>query len=607
MTEKILISKDTSVVTDYTNDVLRNAARILTRDIAQTVTAQGDKNEIALILDSDRDQDETFLVTQVDDKRVEVHSGTARGVMYGALAISKQVLKIDEFWFWLDKLPKPTPYVTLQDTTQLRLPRYHVKYRGWFVNDELLLNHWEYRESTKNVWEMIYETLLRCGGNIVIPGTDTNAHLNRADAVKMGLMIAHHHAEPLGAEMFSRVYPDLDASYLKHPDLFKALWQKSIDEQKDNDVIWNIGFRGQGDRPFWLDDDHEYTLAEKAAVINKVIKIQYDMVKKADPNGQCAINIYGELTVLYNAGLLDVPKDVIQIWADNGYGKMVSRRQLNDDPRSEILKNGDPSISQGIYYHVAFHDLQASNFLALLQIDPHYVANELNKVRAAGMDDMVMCNTGNIKPHILFLRLMMQFWREDFEVQSNAEILADYVNTYYETNQTEIAALYQAYFDITFNYGKHTDQKAGEEFYTYTLRKIIATWIAQKQKLPEMEWLTGDKKFIGQLAQIDELISDHVKPFAKLANQARLLLEKLPAEDSHRLYNDLWLSIAVHAYPLKALKLTIDAFDAFFADTDDYYVNSFLCASQAAEALDQVLQAWQNNPTKKWAHFYDND
>lgn len=65
--------------------------------------------------------------------------------------------------------------------------------------------------------------------------------------------------------------------------------------------------------------------------------------------------------------------------------------------------------------------------------------------------------------------------------------------------------------------------------------------------------------------------------------------------------------MAVHAYPIKALKLTIDSFDAFFADTEDFYANSFLLASEAAQTLNKVLLAWQNNPSKKWVRFYDND
>lgn len=607
MSENFLIFQNTVVTADYTNDVLRNAAKILSRDIKAVVTTVGDQNEILLTLDPSAPDNEEFKVTLKDDHQLVVSSGTSRGVMYGALAVSRDVLRVDDFWFWLDKQPKQVPYAIVSNPEDIQLPDFRVKYRGWFVNDELLLNEWEYRESTANVWQMIYETLLRCGGNVIIPGTGQTDHVHRDSAIKMGLIINHHHAEPLGAEMFSRVYPDLNASYLKHPELFKKLWQDAIDAQKNDDVIWSLGFRGQGDRPFWLDDDHEYTLADRAAVINDVIKIQYDMVKKSVPDAVCTINIYGELTGLYNAGLLDIPADIIQIWADNGYGKMVSRRQGNDDPRSEVLNGSDPKLSQGIYYHVAFHDLQASNFLSMLQIDPHSIAEELEKVHKAGMDDFVLCNTGNIKPNILFLRLVEQTWRSDFKVKSNREILAEYVDTYYENEQNKIVDLYQNYFDCIFNYGQFSDQKAGDEFYTYTLRKIVATWIAQRDKLPEMEWLTGDKPFISELSMIDQMITNHVQPFEDLVHKVKALIEELPADDSQRLYNDLWLSIAVHAYPIRALKLTIDSFDAFFADTDDFYVNSFLLASEAAQTLQEVLLAWQNNPTKKWAKFYDND
>ncbi|WP_283680158.1 glycosyl hydrolase 115 family protein [Lentilactobacillus sp. Marseille-Q4993] len=607
MQNKFLISQDTVVTTDFTNDILRNAAKILTRDIDAVVIANGDKNEIKLILDLSMGSSESFKVTRESDNQVTIASGTERGVMYGALAVSRTVLKVDDFWFWMDKSPKKVPYVVFESPENITIPNYRVKYRGWFVNDEVMINNWDYRESSSNVWQMVYETLLRCGGNMIIPGTGHTAHLNYESATKMGLIINHHHAEPLGAEMFSRVYPDLDASYLKHPDLFKKLWQDAISEQKSGDVIWTLGFRGQGDRPFWLDDDREYTLADRANVINDVIRTQYDLIKQEIPDAQCSINIYGEITGLYNAGLLDIPNDIIQIWADNGYGRMVSRRQGNDDPRSDVLSGADPDLPQGVYYHVAFHDLQASNFLSLLQIDPHSVAAELDKVRQAGMDEFVMCNTGNIKPNILYLRLMEQSWKEDFKVKSTEEILQEYVRNYYSEHQDRIVSLYEQYFDTIFNYGDFEDQKAGDEFYTYTLRKIVATWISQRDKLPEMEWLTGDKKFIGELAMINQLIANHVKPFEELAQHIKVMLEELPTDDSNRLYNDLWLSVAVHSYPIKALKLTIDSFDAFFANNEDYYVNAFLRASEAAQVLQNVIMAWQNNPNKKWVRFYDND
>ena len=61
----------------------------------------------------------------------------------------------------------------------------------------------------KSLGEWLLKRFLRCGGNMTIPGTDKNSRLNRQMAADMGLWITHHHAEPLGAEIFARAYPAL--------------------------------------------------------------------------------------------------------------------------------------------------------------------------------------------------------------------------------------------------------------------------------------------------------------------------------------------------------------------------------------------------------------
>ncbi|GKS81366.1 hypothetical protein LPAF129_10520 [Ligilactobacillus pabuli] len=605
MVENFLINVNTKVHTDFTNDVLRKAAEILQRDILKKVTGQGPDNGITLKLNNDDDgKDESFIVTLLDELHVEIQANSVLGLMYGALSVSREVLHIDNFWFWLDQQIGKVDSITWNDFKKVRMPEFHVKYRGWFINDEVLINDWKYNESNEYVWEMIFETLLRCGGNIVIPGTDTNAHTHRGLADKFGLMIAHHHAEPLGAEMFSRVYPELKASYLLHPDLFKKLWQDSIDEQKDMHVLWNLGFRGQGDRPFWADDDHEYTQQDKADVINSVLRIQYDMVKRVDPEAMCSMNIYGELPALYNEGLLDIPEDVVQIWADNGYGKMLSRRQGIEDPRTEVLQNGDSKLKQGIYYHVAFHDLQASNFLTLLQIDPHAVAEEIQKVRQATLDDLVMVNTGSIKPHIFYLRLLAESWRSDFEVKSSLDYINQYVETYYGSYQKEIAQVYHNYFEATFNYRSFVDQKAGDEFYMYVLRKFVTTWLANRDKMPEMEWVTDSTSLEDQARDIVNLLVNNVKPLEKLNLEADEVLAKLPEEDAKRFYNDIWNSCSIHGHSIKALKETFDAYDK--CKTNDF-LGAFLMIDDAKKELEKVIAAWNNNPAEKWRDFYDND
>ncbi|GEP25280.1 hypothetical protein [Lentilactobacillus diolivorans] len=140
--------------------------------------------------------------------------------------------------------------------------------------------------------------------------------------------------------------------------------------------------------------------------------------------------------------------------------------------------------------------------------------------------------------------------------------------------------------------------------YVYTLRKMIAAWLAKRDQMPEMQWLTGTRKFDGQLKQIKKLIGPHVQPFGKLATDMQILMKRLPSEDAGRLYNDLWLSIAIHAYSIKALELLIDAIDAY--DSHDF-VGAFLRVDQAKKCMQLIHSQWQTNPEAKWRHFYDND
>ena len=235
---------------------------------------------------------------------------------------------------------------------------------------------------------------------MVIHGTDANWRSYRQLASDMGLYITDHHAEPQGAEMFARAYPDLEASYDRYPELFEKLWRQGITEQKRMNVIWNLGFRGQGDRPFWEDDPRYATPEARGRLMSELIRRQYDMVREQIPDAVCCTNLYGETMELYQSGLLDMPEDVIKIWADNGYGKMVSRRQLNHNPRICSLPSEGDRGRHGIYYHVSFYDLQAANHITMLPNPPEFVRRELTEALDHHTDDYWIINCSNVKPHV---------------------------------------------------------------------------------------------------------------------------------------------------------------------------------------------------------------
>ncbi|ERL65246.1 glycosyl hydrolase 115 family protein [Schleiferilactobacillus shenzhenensis] len=603
-----VITQDTTVLAQYPeNPVLRHATEILQRDIDHVVTGHGQPSQIYLVLSSSSHENgDEFTIHYVNDHRVEVLAATARGVMYGALAISREILGIDDFWYFMDTPVAKKPSIAWTNF-DLHLPQFQTKYRGWFVNDELLFMTWQDHASKDYVWDRIYETLLRLGGNIIVPGTDKNSHAHRPRAQEFGLTIAQHHAEPLGAPMFARVYPNLQASYLKYPQLFQKLWRDSIEAQKGTAVIYSLGFRGQGDKPFWADDpDHEWTDQEKADVINKIIQWQYDTVHEIDPGAQCACNIYGELTALFNEGLLQLPQDIIEIWADSGYGKMVSRRQGDDDPRSPILTTPNTANRlRGIYYHITFHDLQASSFLTLLPNSPAFVSSELMKVRAAHMDTLELINTGNIKPHVLFLREVALSWRADYQARSNDTILRDYIHQYYHEDHERIQKIYTDYFNAPIQYGPHSDEKAGDEFASYILRKLIKTWMGHYPQLEAMGWLTGDISADQQVEKIDQLIDTKYKAWDQLTRDTIKTYADIGSrQDQILFYNDMLLGVYTHFYSLQALKRTIQGYREY---QQAHIVHAFLAADEALSAVEKILAARRDNPSRKWVDFYHND
>ena len=161
--------------------------------------------------------------------------------------------------------------------------------------------------------------------------------------------------------MFIREYPDLNPSYDEHKDLFIKLWEDAVKEQCKDRVIWSLGFRGQGDYPFWNDDKTGRYSTEEARgkLISDLIELQRSIVKKYVDNPVFCTNLYGEITELYDGGYVALSDDIIKVSADNGYGKMVARRQDTHSTRTSSMPKSRIDHG-GIYYHVSFYDLQAA-------------------------------------------------------------------------------------------------------------------------------------------------------------------------------------------------------------------------------------------------------
>lgn len=557
---------------------------------------------------------EQYCIKKEETQGLTVYAGDELGFVYGLLYISEKYLGISPFWFWNDQQFCKREVVLIDDTDIQSVPA-KVGYRGWFINDEVLITHWTAGKDEAYVWEMTFEALLRCGGNMVIPGTDENSRRWRGLASQMGLWITQHHAEPLGAEMFSRAYPDLEPSYALYPKLFEQLWKQGVEEQKDLNVVWNLGFRGQGDCPFWSTDPQYNTSQSRGELISRLIKLQYDIVCSMIDNPVCCTNLYGETMELYQDGFISLPENIIKIWADNGYGKMVSRRQGNNNPRVFALpeRNENNGNHHGLYYHVSFYDLQAANHITMLPNTLTFVEKEITDALDRGVDDYIIINSSNIKSHIFYLDALSQMWRGTFEGET--AYAKDYVYSYFTEQQSadtamdlqliqDIADCFLEYPRCTIPYGICEDDHAGEQFTNYTTRTLASEWMKGGSAAQELLWATGNTTFEKQMEWYDNKCKIGLANFEQLHDKCSAIDEKLTGHAKQLFEDTIFLQVKLQLFCIKG---GIEFCKAFYAFAKKDYKESFYLLGQAAEYYTAGNQAMRDVEHDRWKGYYSND
>ncbi len=593
----------------------------------------------------------------VTEKELIIHASSDLGFIYGILYLSERYLDIRPFWFWMDQKIASKEWVEIPEGIIESKPAL-VRFRGWFFNDEVLMMKWNYNKADKG-WKMAFEALLRCGGNMAIPGTDRMSERNRQLATDMGLWITHHHAEPLGAELFARAYPDVPANYMQYPEKFEKLWEDAVIAQKDCKVVWNVCFRGQGDSPFWTSDTTGAfdTPQKRGRLISDLIRRQCEIVRKYVEQPVFCTNLYGEIMELYEQGFIEFDADIIKIRADNGYGRMVTRRQGNHNPRINAMPDSADIGAQGIYYHVSFYDLQAANHITMLPNSVSFVNRELTEVLRNGGNDFWVINCSNVRPHVYFLDVVRKKWLGENaeEMLTDAEHSREFVQEYFPAQREimkNIADCYAAWPDAMISYGTHEDEHAGEQLYMDNVRLLARQLLIDPQQpIDHLYWLTGEWPMgqkdseTGTKAEKKRIIL--AEQAAILADTCRVGLERLEAyekkcQEVYRMMSDeenacdqtdtdcsgknqpvqpaaelfrttLLLQVQLHLLCAKGTAAFGDAIQAYtqaMQQPEKHSVNikqAFLLAGRSAEYFLAALNCLDNAETGVWETFYSND
>ncbi len=544
-----------------------------------------------------------------DGRDLSLSAADELGFVYGLFHISRHFLGVLPFWFWNDQPFEPGPAVSVPENYCFRSVPQRIRFRGWFVNDEVLVSTWKVDGSSTLPWEMIFEALLRSGGNTVIPGTDQNSRIYADLASRMGLYVTHHHAEPLGAEMFSRAYPDLNPSYDEHPELFHKLWENAIKAQQGHKVIWNLGFRGQGDCPFWQNDPRYDTDQSRGKLMSDLILRQFRMVKESCPDAVCSTNLYGETMELYQKGFLQLPDEIIRIWADNGYGRMVSRRQGNHNPRICSLPEKPGTGSNGIYYHISFYDLQAAGHVATLPNSPEFVAAELEQVVEKQCTDLWIINCSNVKPHVYLLDFVAQLWNQPMSAGEHGE---KYAAAYYEAGSaSQIAACLDGYSRACVQYGPNTDDRAGEQYETHLSRMLAAqVMINAAAATPDAPcqdalWACNSASLSEQASFIAKKCEEGIRSFSLLKNQCLETLSNIRSRNAAKLFDDsIHLQCTVRLYGMAGCHWLCRAVEDFGQRN---YISAFYHAGHAAGSFSAADSCLRDAEHGRWHGFYANE
>ena len=599
----MLLNRNTVFPAGVAAKPVQYAVKALHRDFDRVFTKTSAPGGRLLLAANNTLAAEQYTLTAGPDTLL-LSAGDDLGFVYGLFEISRRFLSVQPFWFWNDQAFTSQESIEIPAGTVVESKPFRVRYRGWFINDETLISHWKVERRADLPFIMAFETLLRLGGNMVIPGTGKNAHIYRQTAADMGLILTHHHAEPLGAEMFAQAYPDLEPMYSKYPEKFRALWQAGIDAQKGMRVIWNIGFRGQGDRPFWEDDPQYDTPQKRGALISSLIKEQYDLVKANDKDAVCCTNLYGETMELYRDGFLALPPDVIKIWADNGFGKMVSRRQGNNNPRVPALPPRGDTGAHGIYYHASFYDLQAASHITLLPNSAEFVCRELADVLAHGADDYWLVNCSNIKPHAFMLDLIARCWR-DGQAEAGQQSLA-YAAAYYGLlHRCEVAQCLTDYAQFTVPYGPHEDNRAGDQFYHHVPRTLISQFIRDRSTpAGDLFWLCDAPTLAQQTTHCAEVFNKAVENHAVYLRECEKTAAELTGRPRVLFLDSVLLQAQLYDLWAQGAAAVCRALAAGFAGD---WQHCFYYAGYAKKCYALSYRAMQDREHGKWVDFYANE
>ena len=542
-----------------------------------------------------------------------------RGTMWGIYELSRRYLGVDPLYLWTDHVPLRRESVDISEEDLVDGPKTY-RFRGWFINDEDLIEGfcrgsrpdkaYRFHNDYAPVLEMLVETALRLKQNLLIPCSHLDLENPAEEALvklvtERGMYISMHHQEPVGVHQFTvdRYFRDCgieNVNYVEHPQRYEEIWTHYIRKwAKYDNVIWQLGLRGRGDRPVWYQNSSIPDTPEaRGKIISDAIQTQLDIVRReyGDREVLSTSTLWMEGMGLYRQNALKFPEGTAVIFADFGPDQMWGEGYY-DTPR-------DPHTNYGGYYHVCFwgcgpHLIQGN--------PPEKIYHNYKAAVDKGDNYYSVLNVSNFREHVYGVECVAEItW--DIDSFRTEDFSRRWCEKEYGT--PEAAALYREWFDCFYEMDR--EQIGKQMLFMDGMSRRVAMKLMEIIRGSELKKMDIQNKRLFDFDSTDAFIAYYhnatqtgLKRFRRFYHSAMRLRKNIREDRRGFFTNNLIVQaeIMIGLYTW-VYDLCRAAENRRQGGGDEEY-ETLIC--DAVFALEKILLDREKAQSGKWLHWYDGD
>ena len=392
------------------------------------------------------------LYAEPGTRRVYLEGYDLRGTIYAIYTFSEKILGVPPLHDWSSWVPAKKDEIMIQGDYDIFFKSPQVRYRSILPGDQDFFNPWKkHSPENENVW---LETALRLKLNTVETYSTIEPDYKLSDYAclidKYGLVITSHHTTGLNTsfgtwEKYWEKVRKLDAPklLLANESAIKDFFRYNAETVKRNGIenLWTVAFRGRVDQPFWsVFEDAPTGDKERAAVINKMLQAQLDIIKEVtgNPNPYARITFYDEMATLMAKGYLKPPEGENMIWT-----YVAARR--DPYPFDDLVNfNSGKPVKLGYYMNFGF----ASTGPHVAPAEgPWKMEFNYRYINSKSPLFFSVVNVGNIREFVLELSANAKMlW--DYDSYNTNQFMIDYCTQYFgERHASEVAQLYKDFYN----------------------------------------------------------------------------------------------------------------------------------------------------------------